>query len=260
MIASVQPHFLGRLAMAALALAPAVLAQNETATTTTTTPTPTPTLPPADPVFNPGVGNYTLVGCYAEPAGARALTSIVLDANQTVATCVGYAQAAGATFAGLEYARSAGTAAACMAARPAVPWPSAASPALATRASSAVPETVCFSYYSLGGVVPPVDSDAPAQPPTIGNYTFNGCVTEGNGTRALSELAFVSDAMTLQDCATFCDAYKYFGVEYSRECYCGNAFNNGSVPVPAAECSMVCSGNGLQFCGAGNRLSSYGKS
>lgn len=135
--------------------------------------------------------------------------------------------------------------------------------------------------------MPPVDTDAPTQPATIGNYTFNGCMTEGNGTRALSDLAFVSDAMTLQDCATFCDAYKYFGVgkylsagcmhsvvlgpccglladtlrlaEYSRECYCGNVFNNGSIAVPATECSMVCSGNGLQFCGAGNRLSSYGK-
>ena len=259
MMVSTQPHshgLLGRLAIAALALAPAALAQDTT--TTTSTPTPTPTLPPADPVFNPGVGNYTLVGCYAEPTGARALPSMMLNENQTVAACVSFAEAAGAAFAGLEYGQECwyGTRVHGGSARRPLAECGFPCPGNTGELCGAGDRLL---LYSLGGVVPPVDTDAPTQPATIGDYTFNGCMTEGNGTRALSDLAFVSDAMTLQDCAAFCGAYKYFGVEYSRECYCGNVFNNGSIPVPAAECSMVCSGNGLQFCGAGDRLSSYGK-
>ena len=63
--------------------------------------------------------------------------------------------------------------------------------------------------------------------------------------------------MTLEACQAFCSAYTYFGVEYSRECYCGNSFNAGSVAAPATDCSMTCMGAPSQYCGAGNRLSVY---
>jgi len=65
--------------------------------------------------------------------------------------------------------------------------------------------------------------------------------------------------MTLEACQAFCSAFTYFGVEYSRECYCGNSFNAGSVPAPAADCSMTCMGAPSQYCGAGNRLSVYAR-
>ena len=43
--------------------------------------------------------------------------------------------------------------------------------------------------------------------------------------------------------------------------YCGDSFNAGSVPAPGGsnDCNMLCSGNNLQYCGAGNRLSVYEK-
>ena len=63
--------------------------------------------------------------------------------------------------------------------------------------------------------------------------------------------------MTLEACQAFCSAYTYFGVEYSRECYCGNSLNAGSVAAPATDCSMTCMGAPSQYCGAGNRLSVY---
>lgn len=65
--------------------------------------------------------------------------------------------------------------------------------------------------------------------------------------------------MTLEACKAFCANYQYFGVEYARECYCGNTFNTGSVAAPASECSMTCAGDASEFCGAGNRLSVYSK-
>lgn len=63
--------------------------------------------------------------------------------------------------------------------------------------------------------------------------------------------------MTLESCAAFCSGYTYFGVEYARECYCGNSFGAGSVVAPATDCNFPCAGNSTEYCGAGNRLSVY---
>ena len=58
----------------------------------------------------------------------------------------------------------------------------------------------------------------PSQPSAVGDYAWYGCQTEATGIRALSQATFASDTMTLEACQTFCSAYTYFGVEYSREC------------------------------------------
>ena len=109
-------------------------------------------------------------------------------------------------------------------------------------------------------------TDAPAagpvQPATVasGAWTFYQCVTEAaGGVRALAADSYAADNMTLESCAAFCAAYQYFGTEYGRECYCGNAFSAGSVEAAAADCSMPCAGNANNLCGNGNRLSVYSK-
>lgn len=82
--------------------------------------------------------------------------------------------------------------------------------------------------------------------------------------------------MTLEICAADCQGYTYFGVEYGGECkffhsassssmkgandvtgYCGYIFEAGSTNATESDCSFLCPGNNLEFCGAGNRLSSY---
>lgn len=65
--------------------------------------------------------------------------------------------------------------------------------------------------------------------------------------------------MTLAACQAYCSAYTYFGVEYARECYCGNSFGTGSTLVADSDCSMTCAGEAAEFCGAGNRLSVYAR-
>lgn len=61
----------------------------------------------------------------------------------------------------------------------------------------------------------------------------------------------------------------YAGVEYGRECWCGNELNlegderdddDDVTPgelVDDEDCSFVCPGNATQFCGAGVRMSVY---
>ena len=104
--------------------------------------------------------------------------------------------------------------------------------------------------------------DAPAglsQPDAVGNYNWYGCRTEATNGRALRLFDFADDEMTLESCRAFCDdkGTIFFGTEYGRECYCGEALNGDSTERPAGECGMVCAGDRGQFCGAGDRLSVY---
>ncbi|KAI0396221.1 copper radical oxidase [Xylariaceae sp. FL0594] len=99
----------------------------------------------------------------------------------------------------------------------------------------------------------------PSQPAKIANYNWYGCRTEADGVRALSAFAYADDNMTLESCQAFCSAKgtTLFGTEYGRECYCGNTFESGSIAAPASDCTQLCAGNSLEYCGNGSRLSVY---
>ncbi|KAM3536606.1 hypothetical protein MY4038_000061 [Beauveria bassiana] len=102
-------------------------------------------------------------------------------------------------------------------------------------------------------------TQCPNQPAAVGQeWKFHGCYTEGDGVRALDNRSYSDNEMTLGDCSRFCSGFAFFGLEYGRECYCGNTFNGGAVETSESECSMLCPG-GMQcdYCGAGNRLSVY---
>lgn len=91
---------------------------------------------------------------------------------------------------------------------------------------------------------------------TVGNFSFEGCFTDNFDGRSLFGASFKSDDLTLASCAEFCSEYRYFGTEYSTECYCGNTLHSAT-SVPLSDCNLVCGGNPSEVCGAGNRLSLY---
>lgn len=91
----------------------------------------------------------------------------------------------------------------------------------------------------------------------ISEWDYPGCYTEANNMRALTGNSYYDDLMTVEKCAAVCSGFKWFGVEYGRECYCGNVINTGSVVTQASECSFSCPGNAAENCGAGNRLDMY---
>jgi hypothetical protein len=113
-----------------------------------------------------------------------------------------------------------------------------------------------LSVYQLNTTAAP-PPPTPSIKPTVGPYKYYGCQTEATNMRALSSASTASDSMTLELCESFCSGYTYWGTEYGRECYCGNSFNAGSVNASANDCSFLCPGNNLEYCGAGNRLSCY---
>ncbi|KAF2267177.1 carbohydrate-binding WSC, partial [Lojkania enalia] len=81
-----------------------------------------------------------------------------------------------------------------------------------------------------------------------------GCLTDNVFARTLSSKSSSTDTNTHTTCASFCTGYLYFGVEYGRECYCGDALANNPSTVPDSDCDVPCSGNASLICGAGNRL------
>ena len=93
----------------------------------------------------------------------------------------------------------------------------------------------------------------------VGTWDFQGCYLEtDNGGRALTGKFLADDDMSLEMCADFCDGFTYFGVEYGRECYCGDSLREGSVPAEEqGDCSFLCPGDRTTFCGAGMRLQLY---
>ncbi|KAK4539504.1 hypothetical protein LTR36_010902, partial [Oleoguttula mirabilis] len=102
----------------------------------------------------------------------------------------------------------------------------------------------------------------PTAPPTIGNYTYQGCFNDSRSARALRSTELYgtnTNNMTLEKCATFCSNYAYWGVEYGQECYCGPALTSNSQNQTGAinSCTLPCPGNSTELCGAGNRLNVY---
>ncbi|KAG4430075.1 hypothetical protein IFR05_014448 [Cadophora sp. M221] len=75
--------------------------------------------------------------------------------------------------------------------------------------------------------------------------------------RALTPKFVSREEMTLEMCATECAEYKYFGVENSVQCLCGDEINPHAVVYPDAACNMPCGGNGTQTCGAAWKLWIY---
>ncbi|KAK3392754.1 WSC domain-containing protein [Podospora didyma] len=212
--------------------------------------------PPATPT------SYAYRGCYAEPAGSRALPGKFLGSNDmTVAKCGTFCASSGYTFFGLEYYTE------CYCGY-----------AVASNALPA-PEADCkfpcagnhddtcggdwrLNVYEFGAASPSSTSSsastAPTPTPPPANYISQGCYTEATGIRALSGTAFFDDLMTVAKCAAVCSSYTYFGLEYGRECYCGNQLNQGSVSTAISECSFNCPGKPSEKCGAGSRLNFSG--
>ncbi|KAF1360847.1 heme peroxidase, partial [Lizonia empirigonia] len=100
-------------------------------------------------------------------------------------------------------------------------------------------------------------TSTPTPTPSAIPLDFQGCYTDPTSSRALAPAELKDDEMTVEKCAAFCNPYKFFGLEYGRECYCGNVQNAASVSASASDCNMPCSGDSTQTCGAGQRLSLY---
>jgi Domain of unknown function (DUF1996)/WSC domain len=98
-------------------------------------------------------------------------------------------------------------------------------------------------------------------------WKYLGCGTDvSSGTRTLADkssmyTAGVGNNMTVEFCMNFCQGYKYAGLEYGSECFCGNALASDRAPKPGilGQCNMKCAGDNGEYCGGGLAMSLYQK-
>ncbi|OAG41460.1 hypothetical protein AYO21_04402 [Fonsecaea monophora] len=217
------------------------------------------------PYVNPGTLNYTSLGCYTEGTNSRAL-NVQRNANNTVASCLQACQ--GYLYSGVEYGGQ------CFCGNTLAAGSVNASATDCGMTCNNNQTEYCggpsrLNMYIYGnGTLPstppsngggnnnPSTPSGPTIPSTIGNFTYQSCYSEIPG-RALSAFALADNSITLQTCASNCTQYQYFGVEYGRECYCGNTLGSGSTPATDGRCNMACSGNSSFICGGPNGLTLY---
>jgi hypothetical protein len=97
--------------------------------------------------------------------------------------------------------------------------------------------------------------DDPANLPAVSGFVYKSCWTDDVAARVLTGKEVRGDDMTVETCAGACQGFRYFGVEYGRECYCGDELAGEAASED--QCSEVCMGDAAQWCGAAGRLNVY---
>ncbi|KAF9869506.1 WSC domain-containing protein [Colletotrichum karsti] len=208
-------------------------------------------------VTKPAISGYTYQGCYVEPPNGRALEAVTGDDQMTLEMCAGICSTSNKVYFGVEYGRE------C--------W---CGNQLATGATIAADDSECsfpcpgntaggetcgagdrLNLYKNDNAVVPAGPSAKAN---AGNYVSAGCYSDlVQGQRALSRWR-ADDAMTPEMCATFCAGSAYMGLEFARECWCGDALDTLSQRVPdQTSCNMACAGEATSLCGGPGRLNMY---
>lgn len=93
-------------------------------------------------------------------------------------------------------------------------------------------------------------------------WAWIGCARDNvDGQRVLSESTSSGDDMTVQKCISSCkaDGYSHAGVEFGRECYCGNDIEAARRPAiaPMGKCLTPCGGDSGQMCGGAAYVGLY---
>jgi len=103
----------------------------------------------------------------------------------------------------------------------------------------------------------------PASPlASYNGYSQTNCYFDQASDRLLTGsplLEIPGDMMTVERCIDGCNAagYNTAGVEYGRECYCGDMSSISAEVEKIDECNMPCDGNGSEYCGGPNRIFVY---
>ncbi|MCJ1402847.1 hypothetical protein MMC11_006068 [Xylographa trunciseda] len=221
-----------------------------TSSTPTTLTTTSSTVTTSSSTPKPTISGYTYQGCMVDNISGRVLTGKSTSTSTTTyASCAAFC--AGYNYMGLEYSSE------CWCGNSYANPTSLAPDTDCSFPCSGSASEVCGAGNRLtmfqNNIQVPLPSNA-----TIPGYGYSGCYTDGPNGRLLSAKSYANGAsMSIEACAAFCAGYTYFGTEYADECYCGMGFAYATTKDAEADCNMVCSGNGTEICGAGNRLSVY---
>eukprot|EP00747_Dinoflagellata_sp_TGD_P003024 gnl/TRDRNA2_/TRDRNA2_106637_c0_seq1.p1 gnl/TRDRNA2_/TRDRNA2_106637_c0~~gnl/TRDRNA2_/TRDRNA2_106637_c0_seq1.p1 ORF type:complete len:203 (+),score=38.69 gnl/TRDRNA2_/TRDRNA2_106637_c0_seq1:350-958(+) len=65
------------------------------------------------------------------------------------------------------------------------------------------------------------------------------------------------DAMTPSLCSALCTGFKFFGVQFGYNCFCGDDYGNQGGKAPESDCGSPCTGDSSIMCGGSSRNSIY---
>ena len=67
--------------------------------------------------------------------------------------------------------------------------------------------------------------------------------------------------ISVAKCRKYCKGFKYFAVQYGKNCFCGNKLHSDLLGLgkkaPDSDCNMACPGNASETCGGLWRNSLY---
>ncbi|KAH7123620.1 hypothetical protein B0J11DRAFT_606543 [Dendryphion nanum] len=104
---------------------------------------------------------------------------------------------------------------------------------------------------------------------SLPNAKYLGCYQDRNATTTPNIFLLdgpmyrdnltTSGNVTWQSCQTWCGpGYTFFGIEFSRDCRCGNTFMyTPQIVGPETLCDRTCNNNATQACGGTNRMTLF---
>lgn len=105
--------------------------------------------------------------------------------------------------------------------------------------------------------LPVAPNNAPPSIAIVQGWRYRGCWTDDPRQRTLTGKRIKSPTMTVERCAQLCRGYRFFGVEYSSECYCGNTASQKTKQQADTMCDRACIADFSHVCGGQNSLSLY---
>lgn len=195
----------------------------------------------------PTVGDFEYEGCFTDKGNLRSLTGRVMyDSAMTLDKCATFCSAY--NYFGVEF----GSQCYC----------GVDLKDTAAERPQAECNQRCGGEYNMCGAADRLSvfrsadcKEDPENLPQVAGFAYKSCWADNVNGRVLTGKELRSDTMTVETCAAHCQGFKYFGLEYARECYCGNEL--GGAAAAEDQCSNLCMGNGEQWCGAPDRLNVY---
>ncbi|KAK8212979.1 hypothetical protein BKA81DRAFT_316641 [Phyllosticta paracitricarpa] len=94
---------------------------------------------------------------------------------------------------------------------------------------------------------------------SISGWSYKGCYVDNKNGRIMANQQPDSNTLSNEACIQTCakQGYSVAGTQYSSQCFCSNLLQNSATLTSDNDCSMTCSGNAAEKCGAGNRMSVY---
>lgn len=191
------------------------------------------------------------IGCYTDSTNQRTLSNAVgVIGALTIESCLAVCEARGLPYAGVEYGSE------CYCDSKIGTDSTLTSTGDCAMTCNGNTSEICggpsrLNVYQYTGTLTPSTVTL--------KWDVLGCYTDSSSNRALAAAVSVPDSIgvSIESCEEACysNGYSYAGVEYGKECWCGNDISNTN---PASDgCNMACAANAAEICGGGDRMNLF---